>query len=267
MANETTPEFEAHIIAAKLGSFSIPTPLDSICDFLNITVVRTTKQDKPGIFVRKLNGQKFILIKDDIPYESLKRFALGHEIGHACLHGNEKDMFECTFEDMHHYAPNRDAESDANCFSAELLMPTKIFEPAVQKSSLSLETIMRLSKTFATSLTSTAIKYMQHTFDQGAVIFSRDGQYNFSSLSRSFRRPMRRGAIHPHTFAYDFFSEGKLLNGESKKVLASAWLLDAAPYECLVEETISMRFINATLSVIYPFIESEQEYRDEFDYE
>jgi Zn-dependent peptidase ImmA (M78 family) len=70
----------------------------------------------------KMESVKIFLRSDDCPER--RTFFLAHELGHFCLHKNQKtayrlDRNECKAE-----------ESEANCFAYNLLMPRKKFQEA-----------------------------------------------------------------------------------------------------------------------------------------
>ena len=70
-----------------------------------------------GFFIRS-SRVKVITINSDLP-ETVRRFILAHELGHAVLHGNSGCS---TFHDVTLYDDSSATEKEANLFAAELLM-------------------------------------------------------------------------------------------------------------------------------------------------
>jgi hypothetical protein len=123
------------------------------------------------------SGNKgLIRINQDIPYMGQKRFAIAHELGHWQLHKNISQFFACTSNDMVVSYKTSSQEGEANIFAASLLMPSTLFLDRADNKELSFNTISVLADYFNTSLTATAIRYIDLSEDYFAVVCSERGK-------------------------------------------------------------------------------------------
>jgi Zn-dependent peptidase ImmA (M78 family) len=91
--------------------------IHTLCDYLNIAIVRTYDNKKPeSYFIRNESGDEFIFIKSDLnPKE--ERYLLAHELGHAILHTGLDVAYYCI------KSVNRGKlEIQADLFASELLL-------------------------------------------------------------------------------------------------------------------------------------------------
>src|SRR6185312_3890210 len=73
------------------------------------------------------HGKSIIHVNSEIPFESRKRFAAAHELGHYEMHSVLQPVFTDTEEDMMNWYKAGPQEIEANEFAAEFLMPSEIF--------------------------------------------------------------------------------------------------------------------------------------------
>src|SRR5262249_27257868 len=104
------------------------------------------------------------------------------------------------------------------------LMPEHFFRTRCQIGNPSLGVVERLADEFQTSLTATAVRYVEGSPDSCAVVISRDGQVRWNRCSASFPYwQLRRGALHGYTFALDLL-EGRTVADTMSQVSATGWL-------------------------------------------
>ncbi len=150
---------KARAAAYKLGKeldFPHPTeiPLEDLAMYRNVLVVEGGLAGAEGRLIRKKKGG-VIRIRDGIAQEGRRRFTISHELGHWELH-EDHSQFLCSESDMRDYGRSP-LELEANCFAAELLMPTLYFrdhcggEPST-------DLVKDLANEFRTTLTATAIR-------------------------------------------------------------------------------------------------------------
>ncbi len=121
--------------------------------------------------VRK--GKRGVIRTDErIREEGRKRFAIAHELGHWFLHEAESQIFSCTAEQMRDYKGSP-MEVEANLFASELLMPTALFRPLASDSEPTLQRIKSLAETFNTSLTATAMKFVDVSKHECILVLSK----------------------------------------------------------------------------------------------
>lgn len=166
-----------------------------------------------------------ISINSSIVENGKKRFAASHELGHFELHrALEKNaIYACDeddFVDLHRCRPE---ETEANEFAAELLMPSKIFKSEMNHQMSHIEKIKFLAKRFQTSITATAIRYIDFAQIPMVLISSTAGKVcwykkhpNFSYYIQ-INVPVLKGSA-----AYDCFKKKKSIEN-AKVVLANTW--------------------------------------------
>ena len=87
-----------------------------------------------------------------------QRFSIAHELGHWQF--DRGTTFICTQNDMD-FNNSDFSEKQANQFAADLLLPNYLFYPDVRKvTRLNWDVVSALSKRYRTSLTATAIKFI-----------------------------------------------------------------------------------------------------------
>jgi Zn-dependent peptidase ImmA (M78 family) len=110
-----------------------------------------------------------------------RRFSLAHELGHW-VHHRGCLAFACQESDIGPGNQSRtSAESVANRFAADLLMPDYLFRPASAKLPLHFGAIRELSRRFGTSLTATAIRMVAMGHQPGMVACYTEGGLTWAS--------------------------------------------------------------------------------------
>ena len=89
-----------------------------------------------------------------------QRFSVGHELGHWHYHRGKTSF--CRPDDIENYSRKAlDPERVADNYAADLLMPRYLFESEANKfSNMTLDSAKTLAKSFKTSLTATAIRFV-----------------------------------------------------------------------------------------------------------
>jgi hypothetical protein len=161
------------------------------------------------------------------------RFTLAHELGHYYI-----DEHRCALasarcpahRSLCDYESSNRAEQEADHFAANLLMPRARFLAAAGAAAPGLAGIGSLAETFATSLTSTAIRYAACDAAACAVVKWASGRYAWKWLSSAtFRARFRRTVEAPQELAADS-PTARALAGERPEgdffeagTTASAW--------------------------------------------
>lgn len=144
-------------------------------------------------------------------------------------------------------------------------MPESLFRQQIRKTTPDLKTIQRLSEEFQTTLTATAIRYVEMDELPCAIFASYDGKVKWFSPSQSFPYKLIGPGtdLHEISCANDYFKKG-LAPSEPETVQAVAWFQD---YEkgskCfLYEQAIPLPSYNTVLSLIW--IREDQNRPDDF---
>ena len=140
-------------------------------------------------------GRKSVItVSTTVRSPERRRFAIGHELGHIELHRAETSLAICTTEDIREgngSAPKvrseKGRERQANRFAAELLMPTTMFEPMCRTAPPSNDLIVVLARAFATSLTATALRFIDFCGEACAVVYSSEGVIRWFRANREFK--------------------------------------------------------------------------------
>ena len=123
----------------------------------------------------------------DHPESPRARFTLGHELGHYFIDEHRNALLlrhVSAHPSKCEYESNLVAEREADLFATHLLMPVSAFRARAKREKVGLDGILKLAKRFGTSITSTAIHYVQLGITPCAVIkWNRDG-YAWKWLSR-----------------------------------------------------------------------------------
>ena len=169
-----------------------------------------------------------------------QRFSLGHELGHWKHHRNQ--LLVCREEDIGSRAPKQlRAESIADAYAADLLMPRYIFEPAAHSfSKLNFTTVRALAEIFDTSLTATAIRLIE-TVGPSAMLVCH-GPKGRKWFVRSQAVPTRwfpQEQLDAESFALDVLYNRRAEDPMPRKIGADAWFdrSEARRYE-VREQTV-----------------------------
>lgn len=169
----------ANVVDAPVDPFAIARGMEIV-----LRPIDKENVDFSGCLMRE--GRMWgILYRNDIKVEGFKRFTVAHELGHHEMTHHHDAIF--ANGNLHASESNFTShlwhEQEADCFAAELLMPSDLFTAAIRDTTIGLPAIKSLSDRFLTSLTSTAIRYAGLSRDPVAIIVSEQGRilYCFTS--------------------------------------------------------------------------------------
>lgn len=135
------------------------------------------------------------------------RFVIAHELGHFLLHPTLDQFCICTDKDLNAWYRESGHEADANYFAAELLMPESLFKKHCDRNRPSLVDIRELSARFKTSLTATAIRFVEFCPEPCAIVHSSNGRVDWCLKTNDFRLFIRPGqTLTRSTYAGDIFA-------------------------------------------------------------
>jgi Zn-dependent peptidase ImmA (M78 family) len=151
------------------------------------------------------------------------RFVVAHEIGHFVRHPKFDQLRYCTDADLHNWRRSGGHEVEANDFAAELLMPQSLFEKLCDCNRPSLREVDKLSALFQTSLTATAVRFVQFCPEPCAVVYSVNGIVEWASPTRSFPFFIPRGMrLTSETYAGDLHA-GIAIEDRPQLIGGSGW--------------------------------------------
>lgn len=193
-----------------------------------------------------------IRVNATIPQLGRRRFAIAHELGHMELKHNPGSPTECGEAQFAvWYKSQDDTEVEANLFAAELLMPEDMFRRKLEKTLPSMELIEGLADEFHTTLTATAIRYIDLCEEPCALAFCTNGKVVWTRRNPEFHGWIVPGAkVSLYSIARDFFQKGSL-SGKMETVRRDAWLENASPRESIKEQSRALRSYNSVLSLLW----------------
>ena len=153
-----------------------------------------------------------------------RRFSVAHEMGHLALHPEVNQLALCSVKEGLWQYRARPEEPEANVFAAELLMPEPLFKPRCQEGEPSFDRIEDLAGLFRTSVTATALRYVEHGPYDCCAVWSQKGNIHWTSTSESFRWKVREGRLGPRTYAIDFTETPDRVTLTQKEVDPLQWL-------------------------------------------
>lgn len=195
-----------------------------------------------------------------------ENFSIGHELGHFFLPGHlDAIILDGLHESRAATGSKNRFERQADEFAAGLLMPCRLFRPAMNRASQGIRGIEELAELCQTSMVATAIRYTECSRDPVATVVSSKGEVCFSFVSEAFEELpdiawLRRGARVPQTSAVQDIIRGA--NRQSCTINLLDWF-DTGPDVNLCESAIRLGAYDHVLSFISleePFDEEEEEF-------
>lgn len=161
--------------------------LEDLAFALGVLVVDDRLDSCEGRLVR--DGERGIIrIRKGLLPVGRRRFVLAHEIGHWVLHRGNSQLSICTAGDMiASYSKSR-VEAEANSFASALLMPEDLFKALRGSGEPTIDKLDQLREHFDTSLTATAIRWMDLAPDYCAVVVSSKGKIEWWRGSYDFEQ-------------------------------------------------------------------------------
>lgn len=227
--------------------------IELIAEHRGATVIESLLTSSEGRLVQR-GGRGQITVPINEKNVGRKRFSIGHELGHFELHPQLTNFVSCSKSDMTDWKGDRKRETEANLFSAELLMPTPLFEPRIMLKKPNMRLIQNLANEFRTSITATAYRYLQVTREPCALIYCVEGKIKWFER-KGFDYFLKGSGIplDEDSFAYDaFHGRGDVLEGYT--VPAKAWVDSDHPIFDnmeLTESTMFLEYYNATISLLW----------------
>jgi hypothetical protein len=187
---QATATAEAEAFVRELGIDALPVCPLAIAKKLEIDVQPLSRSSEPGVsgILLRYDGEFAVLYATYLDNEGFKRFCVGHELGHYRLPGHPESVFLDGVHISQAGFTSKDRfELEADHFAAGLLMPSFLFDAAMDKAGSGLKAIETLAGHCATSLTATAIRYAQRTTEAAAIVVSGARNVDYCFMSDSFR--------------------------------------------------------------------------------
>lgn len=157
------------------------------------------------------DGCGIITISNSINEDTQKRFVIAHEFGHYFNERMKNGFNGCIGSDMLGLKTKNQAESEANAFASELLMPETWFKDFTKRKKFSYELLKSTANYFGVSLSAAALKYSEIGPSPTAIIMSVNGKVKWSRINKYF--PFQwipiGYEVNNNSYAYDIFENYK----------------------------------------------------------
>lgn len=186
-----------------------------------LLVRRVPLQHEEGRLLRT-ERRGIINVSDDAYASNKWRFVVAHELGHFVRHPNNDNFEACTKGDLSNYT-GTGREAEANDFASELLMPEHLFRQACDRNRPCLSDESQIAKAFKTSLSATALRFVQFAPEPCAVVLSIGSRVEWLDWSANFRLGIRKHhRVDQRSYAGDLFA-GKHVDDRPSQVDGDAW--------------------------------------------
>jgi Zn-dependent peptidase ImmA (M78 family) len=156
-------------------------------------------------------GRSTITINSEIEFESKKRFAAAHELGHYEMH-RDLTVIVDSEADLLNWYKGGEQENEANDFAAELLMPSDVFYKECFRRVLNPSVIEQLSLKFKVSKTAAILRFVRRGNYPVCIVYCKDNKMKWWKSSEDFKYFLRFNRnLNPPTgsVAYEIFTKGK----------------------------------------------------------
>lgn len=194
-----------------------------------------------------------IRLNPKINQEGARRFAIGHELGHWLMHESESQLFVCTAANLRDYYESP-LETEANYFSSELLIPTCLFRPMMEKAEPDLKLIGEWADLFRASLTAMTLRFIRDSKHDCIAASIKNGRVEWSWRKNDGRRVWLKSGqmIEPGSLAWELH-EGRSVPERMDEVDSIAWFRHL-PFDFsggLHEQSILMPRYNSIFTLLW----------------
>jgi hypothetical protein len=172
--------------------------------------------------------------------------------------------FVCTEKNLTADWSGDNPERRANRFAADLLMPTYLFGPAAKNREITLATVRDLAREFQTSLTATAIRWVETGSFPSLVVCSTRAGIKWKARDRDLPEAIQlRDSPGIYTNAYELL-QGKTPARNPVSVQADDWITHYAAKHYHIQEDSVLIYDGVVMSLLWwkderPVIELEQD--------
>jgi len=219
-------------------------------------------------------SQGVITVSTALQDQRRRRFSIAHELGHFELHRDIKEFLICLNQDIQessHKEIISKLEKEANEFASELLLPKRFFAPLCVAEEPSLTHIFALADKFRTSVTATALKYINFCNEPVAIILSRNNKTQWFQGSPDFDKLRddldffikTESVLEPETLAAKLFKDSNYPKMHIR-TRASSWFTPGKYNKSATvqEHSIAMPNYKSVLTLLWIDDELDEDYYD-----
>lgn len=245
--------------AAQIWSlYGFSTPQDLVLEDLAMAMgvfVVDAKLDSADARMVRSEDYGLVRISDRIRQRGRRRFAIAHEIGHWVLHKKVSQLLACTEQDMLVSYRSSPYEIEASSFAGALLMPEELFRAAAKERPTT-RVIRALAGYFDTSLTATAIRYVETSNDYCAIVVSENNKIRWWRASDSFGNHdlwLESKSTLPRYSAAACFFRGEAVPARPIEVDLADWLgeMPGIRSDYVIEQAIPINEYDQVLSMLW----------------
>lgn len=201
------------------------------------------------------NDNAVIIYDNNMTYQPRIKFSIAHELGHYLLHRNHRNLFEDNEKQIARYYSNDGLEKEADEFASELLLPSILFNEAIDNVDLEIpdfNMVRSLADIFNMSITATVMKLVQCGKFCIALIACENNmiKWFYSDPEFPYRIKLPGTNLDNTTCAHDFFNSGKHFDSH-EKLYADAWCTNARSEDIINEHVHCSDEFRYTLSIIW----------------
>ena len=252
MTRPSDAELYAQEFVARYGA-DASRHLFDIAARLSLAVKEVDAKSFDGALIRVKGADRGrVLLNRNVPEPGRRLFTLAHEIGHFVMPGHGREASLCRAADVETWDESvRATEREANAFAACVLMPETLCRPFVRREP-SMQALEAMREACGTSLTATLVRYVQMSSFAVAMVRVEHGFVKWRICSSEFGTAVKRGRVHPDSFAADAAS-GRSVPADLESVPAIAWLYEDAVLEGsrIFEAAVAMPRYDAVVSLLY----------------
>lgn len=197
-----------------------------------------------------------VRVSDRIREPGRRRFAIAHEIGHWQLHRKQSHLLACTDEDMLARYGASPLEAEASIFAGSLLMPQNLFAARVNGRRPTRNVISDLCDYFDTTLTATALRYVETANDYYVFVLSENNRIRWWRASDSFDEQglwiESKTPVPPQSAAASFF-QGKTVPAQPQYTDLRDWLGDVPGIfgATVIEQAFALPSYGQVISILW----------------
>lgn len=241
----------AKAVIKQLPYIELPIPVRDIAYALDIVEIKsiTASGFEGGLITLDDKSSGSILIKEK---NSLRRqrFTIGNELGHYLNpwhNPGNTGQFMCKSKDMvaSKYKPNdsrQKMEVEANQFSAELLMPSKLIQTDIKRlKGPEIDHIVALADKYDVSKESMGRRYTEFQDEPCALVFSRNGNVSYTIKGKYFPQLNvwgKNDTIPQGTVTRNFSGQAGGSSGWQEHA-SDIWLRNGKEYESTYEQVLA----------------------------
>ncbi|MCL1929069.1 MAG: ImmA/IrrE family metallo-endopeptidase [Treponema sp.] len=237
---------------------------------LPIDLISLLEKKKISLYPKDIHtdGVSGMLIRIDNDYcivystyyqnPGFERFSIAHELGHYFLDDHPYINIDGLHKSDAGFVSQDRYEQEADIFASGLLMPEDLFKDHMGNYPLGLDGIIGMAELCQTSLTATAIRYVELISRPIIIILSTNGIINFCLVSEKIRFmknkeiPQKGWPIPPNTASSELAkNQNRILNREKITMASdlSDWIESERSRDAL-EEVIGLGRYKKILTVI-----------------